>query len=551
MTTLAPNAGVPMSALDAREAPTYLPLTRLKSLLQEAKDYHSQYSKKWDENLAIYRGIDKNQKSTVDYEGYPNIRIKYAFQTLEVIRVNVVEPQPTFDFIPLSSAKASACDMLDTLIPYQLRRDNFTLKQNIWVEDDFVCGVNIAKVTWKRHQVQRAGGRVDLFNQPTADPIDPRCFYPDPNAPFASEWRYVFQEGRMSKEELEYMVDQGVYSRSAVRDMLRYSNTGSGMDDKDKGYKVWEFWTHDTVQTFSDKAILANRPNEHYGGIPFDIGSTIPRSRCVFGVPEVDLVGDPQELLWVLDSMGLEALKYAARPVVGYRRDRVGAAELSANMRPGGAIPFQTPNDLALFFSGGGAEQIFQRKAEALADVQNVTGASSYLAGADSKQYGVNQSTATGISILEASASKRMRHRMMNLEQFYNNIVRKFIKLDADFLPDQTQLAIRRGREFKRLNVRRQEIAGDFEAIPVWLSQSTNEEAQLQSLQALFNTLLPLAMQGYVFPNGEQINLQPMIEEMAALRRKDPRQYFTTPKAAPAAPMMGAPLGMPSPAMAA
>lgn len=479
--------------------------------------------------MLAYRGVDKRASENRDYEGYPITRIKYAFQVLEVIRVNLVEPNPTFDFIPETFREVDSAEALSHIIPYQLKRDRFAHKQNVWIEDDFICGINVGKTAWRKQTVIRGGKNVTIFNQPTNIPVDPRTFFPDPSAPTSDYWGYVFQETYLSAEQLKYMATNGGYDSAVVNSIL---SKGQAQDanGRKKGYCVVEFWTQETFQTFSDQGILKNSSNELLSGqIPFFCGSTIPRSRSVFGIPEVELVKEPQSLLWALDNMGLETLKYNSRPVVGFRRDRVGSAEVRANMRPGGAVPFGTPEDLQIFFQGGNAQLIFQRKSEALADIQNVTGASSYLAGSDSQQYGVNQQTATGISILEAGASKRMNHRKANLEEFYSSMVKAQIKLNAQFLPGDLELKIRSGQSYVPMTVSREDISGEFGVVPRWLNQGSNEEANLQSLSQMFNTLAPLALNGYVFPDGSKLDIRPLVEKMMDARRWNHREFFAGP----------------------
>jgi len=247
----------------------------------------------------------------------------------------------------------------------------------------------------------------------------------------------------------------------------------------------------------------------------------------------VELIADIQAALWEMQNHRLDNTRFMSNAAVFVDPN---TENQDLRLFPG-AILRVRPSEIQPWTPATNIIQPSIQAEEMLkGDLTNLSGAVSYLSGASDTQ--IDQSTATGISIIQNMATKRM---MLMREQFNYALRRagsQWVSLNQQLLPQNVAIRIDTNAgqyEWKAFNAA--EIQGQYEyniedASESLIRQEKRAEALTKSNFFLNNyALLQQA--------GIELNVDRILEDVTEAFDEEPSKYFSKQ---PQAPSAGPPL---------
>ena len=520
-----------------------------------ARAVHDLWRTRWMELDEAYHGVKDFPKNTLETLR-SRLRIPWIWQQIETIKPRIIDPDPVFEFQPVENRDIDYAQALNALTRAQLYADRFIMKQSYWAEDGLVKGLAIAKVIWLQQKVRmkqrRKQNLLDIVgstfgfetetveerevisvNRPTIIYVDPNDFMWDPAATNDSNWSYVFHRTWLSKAELKQREAQGLY-----KDI---DKIGSGDDstDSDRGvfesaeeakakrsgkFAVWERWSRDgTVMTMCNGVVLRDEPNPYFhNDIPFAVFRSQPTPRSLVGVSEVEKIQHIQEAIWTRDNQRIDAVSLALNQVLIVDPSIQGARNIT--FQPGAKI-----------YANGGQriEQLkldpmqvpgFEETQNYLGAMQQMTGASPYLAGSDPSMSGIEQNTATGVSIMQEEGQKRMMVKKLEFRMFESRIAKLMTQLNHQYLSkfEIDQLLGDRAGDFVDLSP--EDIPMFLDVIPKGADEAMSISTKRQENIELLNVLGGL--NGAQFPDGTTFTIKPFVQETLESFGKSPVSSF-------------------------
>lgn len=400
-----------------------------------------------------------------------NLHPPYALQIIEVIESNLVEELPRWNIRPLFRRYAAGAKVMERLIRKQLNQDRFPSKQPTFVRQGLITGLTVAKIPWVQdtRYVRRRIFEGDPFApmptpgvyqpeeaqyatvletfkaQPSWVNVNVKNFLWDPAAESWDDCIYCCYRTYDTIDQLKAMEALGVYRNVDEVTLSDNPRQSPGVDELDlRGrVEVVECWWRDRLITVANKkVVLRDEPNPyHHGELPFVVASTMPRPFRIDGKSEVEILGEIQTGLWTLQNQRLDNVELINN-LVYLVRDGMDNPEVFSRIHPGMAVPVSDPSDIVPLRPDGSiigpavqAEEILK------GDLQNVSGAVPYLSGAD--QTTVDQTTATGVSMISNMATRRIMRKKQQLQWAYRDAGLQFIALNQQLMDgaDEVELA--------------------------------------------------------------------------------------------------------------
>ncbi len=431
--------------------------------LDASKKHHDYFVRRFERLERAYRGLVE-PTSKLAKAGWRNtITPPYAFQLIETVVANTVEenlrlacrpapkPSQSLEEIMASLDHAEACE---DLLRSEWRTDDMDDKQRPLFLSDAICGMGIGTTRWaystgpQQKQVikeepifhpetEELIGHVPtvsieetdavLRDHSTFEVVDPRDFMLhesakvlDPRAPGGAQ--YVINRCWYSMAQL-YEMQRGGYIKNVdeiveTRDQqTEYSNRETSLwnitrtKDLVEFIECWEFSGGRILRTIvgNRKVLLSpTQPSPFtHGEYPFVIANSMPQLFTLQGMSTVELVEKLQEMLWTLQSQRLDSIELINNAIVLIRAD-IDDPE-AFEWYPGAKWPVSSPQDVQAFVPPYQLATLTLEAENMLkGDLQNVTSAAP-LAGGVSSQ--IDQTTATGVSIVMNNAQKAMQAR--------------------------------------------------------------------------------------------------------------------------------------------
>lgn len=432
--------------------------------LDSAKKHHDYFVQRYERLERAYRGIVE-PSSKLAKSGWRNqITPPYAFQLIETVVANTVEenmrltcrpapkPSQSLDEIMASLDHAEACE---DLIRSEWRTDDMDDKQRPLFLSDAICGMGIGTTRWNfargpvQKQVQHDEPVYDpiteellghvptlvmqesdevIKDHSTTEIVDPRDFWMNesarslqPLSPGGAQ--FVHHRCWYSMEQL-YAYERGGYLKN-VKDLVESRDFADGEHshreqmlfqrtrEKDlvEVIEQWEFAGGRVLRTIvGNRRVLLSattiNPFNH-GEYPFFIANSMPQLFTLQGMSTVELVEKLQEMLWTLQSQRLDNIELINNAILLIRAD-IDDPE-AFQWHPGAKWPVASPQDVQQFVPPYQLASLTLDAENMLkGDLQNVTSAAP-LAGGVSSQ--IDQTTATGVSIVMNNAQKAMQAR--------------------------------------------------------------------------------------------------------------------------------------------
>jgi hypothetical protein len=481
--------------------------------------------KKWD---ATYHG----EMRALENQWQSDLHPPYAYGIIETIGSNVIELMPTVSVKASTADNADSAESHEALIRSQQRKDRFAKKQPAWIMQGLIRGISPAKLVWEYEtrqettfgvQSPEVGAQqgevsktVTSKNQPSFVTWDAMDFCWDPAAT-SDEDCHVFARTYDTIDSLRGMEKLQVYRN--VDQVKTNTTPGDASRDTKGRVEVWERWTRDRVTTVANQSVvLRDDPNPFWHGeIPFVIFVPLPVPFRVEGKSFAELVRDQQRALWDISNQMVDNARRMNNLIRYYDQNKV-KAELMDDLFPGKLVPVDgNPNNfvapeqmpVSILEAGNIVAEGFRK------DMQDVTGAVSYVSGAASET--IDQTTATGISIVQNQALKRMQRVKQQAGYATQQLLYLWLKLNQQMI--RTPITLRDGNEYPVVNP--DELQGEYEFDVEDLEESLNQQQRRQEALVKAQTLAGLAplMMG-------QINMAEVVRDISEAFGEDPDKYL-------------------------
>jgi hypothetical protein len=556
----------------------------------EAKHHHDYFVRAYERRERAYRGV-LSRATQVDKWKH-NYHPRFAFNLIETCVANTVEMGLQFNVRPSPHINVSvdeATHMLDQaksveyLLRHQHRVDAMDDKQRPLFLTDAIGGRGIGKEYWNWSKgilnrqgvvhvpvtsdsgvhlgtvptIQQITEEKTLRNHSTFEVIDPRDFIVHESAkdirffePGGAQW--IIHRCWYSMEQLR-MLEAGGYVKN-VNDLLEtrdqtdeYKSRESEVFNINRTKNLiecLEYWCLDQGQakrTMVGQRNVLLRDTEAtpfwHGDNPFIMANAMPNPFSTIGTSSMELVEQLQEILWEVTNQKLDNIELINNAIYLIRSD-IDDPEAFEHY-PGARWPVTSPNDVSSLQPPYQLATITSEiEASLKGDMQNITSAAPFAGGTDSGN--IDQTTATGVSIVMTNAQKALQARKYQAQKGLEREANMRIKNCQQFCDDNT-LVQTIGEDgavaFKSLSIL--DIQGEYFAELHAMGESDN----LQQKRADAGQKLQILLQGAPMfaAAGVPLDLKALgIEFLKAYGDIDAERFFTAP-GAPGAVPPGAP----------
>ena len=551
------------------------------------RDYHDELVRKIEKRYLAYRGlVEVSSQSDDPSESWRSeVTPPYVLQTCEGMLATMLEPSPRFDVQPRPRPDEPLPDILQRVVSvdaisdtlrYALDRDQFAEKQREFMQQDMIAGISVLKSYWhteKRdvaklaaHSLVIADAFGQAYDQVTVyresegeetlvvddaccEVRDVRDFFWPSQAPSVAKAEYLIDrtwesysslkrksgDGYYDYQNVEKLKSgQGVSSVSTTSDLTAREMRLRNIDRTKNLIEVLEYWTPERVITVGNRTVvLKDRPNPLWmGRLPFVVCAGMPDAFQIPGLSVVEALGQLQEMLWTLQNQRLDVVRMLANLITLVRSD---VDDLDSFVwEPGAQWLVEDPGQIGTLPIDPAAANI-TLEAEGLlkGDLQNIMGGLPLNSGVNSQN--VDQSTATGVSIITTIAQRIIQARKQHYLWAYASLGKQFLLLYQQFLREERVVRIvgKAGAQAYR-TITPMEIQGDYDVMIDVTSDSLMRQerrAEAQSLLQIAATVQPVFAQ-----SGAPLNLKAFMEKaLDAYDVLDKERYFMPAQAAAAA----------------
>jgi len=375
-----------------------------------------------------------------------------------------------------------------------------------------------------------------IKNQPTIEVCDYNNVIIDPTC-----------EGDMDKAE--FIIYSFETSMSQLKKDGRYKNldlidldSGSALvtadhavdDDsnftfKDKprkkivAYEYWGFWdindngeTEPFVATWVGSTLIRMEENPFPDKkLPFILAQYLPNRKSVYGEPDGVLIEDNQKIIGAVTRGMIDVIGRSANGQMGTRKDALDVAnyrkfergedfKFNANVDPRQAFHMETYPEIP----SSALNMLTLQNNEA----ESLTGVKAFSSGITGQALGT---TATGIRSALDATSKRELGILRRLANGINQIGRKIISMNAEFLSDHEIVRVT-NEEFVAIN--REDLGGNYD-IKLNISTAEADTEKAQELSFMLQTMgnnMPSEMSQMVLSDIAKLRKMPELAKKIA-----------------------------------
>lgn len=553
------------------------------------RTYHDAFVEKVERRYLAYRGLTEEGDDVDPDDWHSNITTPYVLQTCEGMLATMLEPSPRFNVQPRPKPeetleqvveRLNGVDAVSDVVAYALDRDQFAERQRDFMQQDMVAGISVLKTFW--HTEHRdltqlvpeeitiedaAGNPIDSVtshkddvvknalycDDAACEVVDVRDFFWPAQAPNVQKAEYLIHRTWETYACLKRYADEGVYKNVEKLKQAKGSTTQSNITrremrlrnvDRTKDlYEVLEYWTPERVITVGERGVLLrDEPNPFWNGrMPFIVCSSMPDAFQIQGLSVVEALAQLQNMLWTLQNQRIDVVRLLANVITIIRSD-VDDPE-AFEWAPEAQWLVEDPGQVDTLKIDPTAATITLQAEELLkGDLQNIMGGLPYNSGVSSN---VDQSTATGVSIITTIAQRIIQARKQHYLWAYAKLGKHFLLLYQQFMRDDrvVQILGMQGAQSYKL-ITPLEIQGDYDiTIDVTSDSLMRQErrAEAQSLLQVAASIAPLMAQ-----SGAPLNMKAFVEKaLDAYNVIDKERYFMPPQVG--AMTAGGPPGMAPP----
>ncbi len=474
------------------------------------------------------------------------MRVKYAMQVMDQALANIVQGVPHAKAtarVPGADAQAEA---VAKLLNYYADLDHLAEAEPVIAQQAMLYGVSPAKVHWLYCEYN---GRVS-DDRPTLEPWDAYSIWWDPNAPTVDACQYIVLESWKTKEQLEAgrFNEQDGTGQWKNLDLLYESGDGppppstaqnrilTKPPGANKGrFQLWEVWrrTPDGLRMTvigNQQILLRDGPSPYrMDKYPITISNSRPDLFRIEGISEADMIDHLQQAMWTLENLRMENLKTTVMRPLSIRATVPDPDSIV--LAPRARWLVNDHDDVLGMSFPPLPPEAYEEDQTILAKMQLMTGINAYVSGATGTTSGVDQSTATGVSLLTQSASRLLIYKQKQIqEKTWQRTFELWTDLCKQFVKEPVWVQVKQPGDTSNWElVGPTELLPDFQ-IRVEAGEDSALTAQEQaSAIGLANALFPYVQLGVV-------DAKALVEKIGkAFKITDPSTLLAPP--APAAPM--------------
>ncbi len=521
-------------------------LTRFNKAFSAANANHNQRVLKYKKCDDAYNAVLKPK----DDDWQSDLHPPYVMQIIELLASNLIDDNQKAKVVPAEPSNAAMAELHEHLLNQQREADRYNEKLVPFVLQALIRGITVGKVTWheewrktkfKKFTPSPFGGdigkveesRYPYRQQPSFVVIDAKQFLWDPSAHSLDDATECFH---ITYETMSSIKNSGVYENV---DKIISGSTPSSVDgdiNKHKGrVEVIEWWHRDGdevyLTTVANRSVLIRNECSPFwhGEFPFVVASPMPSLFEVGGHSVVEMVADIQAAIWEMQNHRIDNTRFMANAAIFVDPS---AEQQDFRLQPGGILrarpdqirPWQP--DISILQPTVQAEELLK------GDLQNLSGAVGYLSGATNS--GIDQTTATGISIIQNMATKRIMRMKQQVLFALKRVGEQQISLNQQLLPGTVAIRIDKGAAGLDWQAASPEkLQGKYEYIVEDAAESLiRQERRAEALaKANFMTANYMLFQ----QDGVNIDLKKIVEDVTEAFDEDPRKYLkeTPPPASP------------------
>jgi hypothetical protein len=551
-------------------------------------DEHSFRKRRFDSAYDVWRGnTGASVKQANSWQS--RMRVKYGMQVIDQAMVNLVQGVPRAKVTARSPASEPQAKAMEKLLGYYADLDHLAENESLIVQQALIYGISPAKTCWYyrlEDQMQwtpaldpESGQTIwapqkrqaVTDDRPAMEPWDAYAIWWDPVARSVDSASYIVLQSWKTRDELEqqrYDEDTrgGQYKNldllfgSGDPPNQPSSTAQNQMLPRPMGamrgrFEIWEVWRKTAAgmrQTVigNRKVLLKDGPGPYWmPGYPITISNSRPDLFRIEGVSESELVDHLQQAMWTVSNLRMEQLKMTVMRGATVRQTAPDIA--SYVYRPSfmwivgdhDDVRFQEPPPLP--------PEAYRETETMLSELQYVTGITPYVSGSSGSAQGIDQNTATGVSLLTESASRLLQFKAKQIhDRTWQRTFEQWAALTKQYLrqpqavriegPDQTVSWQRLGPD---------EVNGDFDVRIEAGDEAASRAQERSDAVALLNAFAPYVQLGVVDPKilVEKVGQAYGITNPEALLKTQPAQTAAPQPTGAAAGQPPIPPGGPPP----
>jgi hypothetical protein len=517
---------------------------------------HQDRMNRFNRAYDIYRGNVTPSKSLKPWQS--QLYVKYGMQVIDQALVNIVQGAPKPICKPRREQDEFAAKAMEVVLSYYADKDHLPEKEPLVCAQALVYGVSPGKTFWYYREADKS---VPVESQ---DPLtgtaftdqqmrkvvesDRPCFVPwnvydfwwDPYARDVESAQYVVFRDWLTKEQLE---DRRFYEDLQVGtyrnlDHLFASGPGNFPPQtaqnnmipqptnpyKDR-FEILEIWQDNHMTVVGNRQTLLYDGKKPFWmpGKPAVISNVRPDMFKIEGISETELIDHLQQALHMVTNLRMDNMKFTVMRGATYREGGVSDPNTLV-MRPAFLWPVQDHDDVQFHDAPQLPPEAYQEEETLLGRLQYVTGISPYVTGATGT--GVDQNTATGVTLLHESASRLLGFKANQIRlNTWQRVFEQWADLTRQFMTDQMSVQIQ-GQDGKDVwaNIGPNEIMGDYDVRIEAGEEALSRQQERAEAIAILNALAPFAQAGLV-------NMKPLLEKVAdSYNLKNRSALFPTPQ---------------------
>lgn len=558
----------------------------------------------FDRRYRAFRGVIEPRSQAAGWTNKQHPAI--ALQSIETMVANLIDPSPKWRLrakpqmgrpgeIERVRAGARANELL---LQHQLTLDKYAEKQRPFDLQALITGLTASKQMWlERRGPRRYLETVDepVYNafdvqigsvprlremrqddyayrdDPTSEVVDVRDLILPENATSMTRLPRLQHRMWFSYDELKELEAAGHYGKEAggepvdlLKETKGFANEAYNREQDLFGVKrtkdlieVVECWREHgkkAVTVGNRNVLLANKPNpfwlDHLDYLyPFVVCSGMPDLFRIPGISEAELMQELQEMLWTLMNQRLDSLQLLSNAIFLLADDieDPDAFEFAPGER------WLVPRPVDETVKPWHPDPMVPRmtiEAESLlrGDVQNVTGGMPFLSGTESQ--GVDQQTATGVSIVTSLAQKRLAAKKQQFVWAKARIGEQWCAMNQQFIRSERQVPVIGTEGVEAFETIRPDlIQGSYlfetEMVDDSLMRAERRAEAQAKLQVLSAQLPALAAMKQMDPQVPMLNIWALIDDVLETFDVSDKERYRSASPAPQQSMPGQ-SGMPA-----
>lgn len=479
---------------------------------------HDFRRRRFDAAYDVWRGnTGLNARQNMN-DWQSRMRVKLAMQVIDTAMVNLVQGVPKAKVTPRSPQSELPAKAMEQILGYYADLDHLVEQEAIVVQQGLVYGISPGKSCWY-YREDSSGNVTD--DRPAFEPWDAYGIWWDPTARTVDTAAYIVLQSWMTKDELEqrrydddaktgqyknldllYTAGDGVKPPSTAQNRMMTQPQGATAGK----FEIWEIWRKTSAgmrQTIlgNRQILLKDGPGPYtMTSYPVTISNTRPDMFRIEGVSESELIDHLQQAHWTVDNLRMEQLKMTVMRGMTVRQTVPDLASLI--FRPNyqwvvtdhDDVQFQDPPPLP--------PEAYKETENILSLMQLVTGITPYVGGASSNASGVDQNTATGVSLMTESASRLLQFKAGIIHQrTWQRTFEHWGALTKQFLKRAQSVRIEGpGGEIDWVGVGPEDINGDFDIRIQAGDESASRAQERSDAVALWNACLQGVLAGIIDP---------------------------------------------------